>query len=214
MATCSTREVKRQEEVLSVAPAGHLLESPASLCWLSFRKGSLGGEAFPGTLGLLDGWAPSLNPTRWLPESWWPMSTTELVCRAQGSGREAESKWACSPAFPGGVWRREEIGWRRRSHGVVVIPAPCEGLGLSRGAGLELRELCPWDICSWRLWAPGAPWRPRTRTGAHVAETVRSPLLGRGSPAPPGSRELKGMGLGPEPWADFPPLTATYRRAS
>ena len=105
------------------------------------------------------------------------------------------------------------MGWRGGGYGVVAIPAPYEGLGLSKGAGLELRELCPRDTCSWRLWVPGAPWRPRTRAGAHVAETVRSQLLDRGSPAPPGNRELKGMGLGQEPWADFPPLTATYPKA-
>lgn len=72
------------------------------------------------------------------------------------------------------------MGWRGGGYGVVAIPAPYEGLGLSRGAGLELRELCPRDTCSWRLWVPGAPWRPRTRAGAHVAEIVRSQLLDRG----------------------------------
>lgn len=62
MATCSKREVEEQEEVPSMAPAGHLLESPASLRCLSFGKGSLGGEAFPGTLGLLDGWGTFIEP--------------------------------------------------------------------------------------------------------------------------------------------------------
>ena len=49
-------------EVPSVAPAGHLLESPASLCCLSFGKGSLGREAFPGTLGFFDGWGTFTEP--------------------------------------------------------------------------------------------------------------------------------------------------------
>ena len=49
-------------EVPSVAPAGHLLESPASHCCPSFGKGSLGGEAFPGTLGLLDVWGTFTEP--------------------------------------------------------------------------------------------------------------------------------------------------------
>lgn len=53
---------KGTEEVSSVAPAGHLLESPASIWCLSFRKGSLGREAFPGTLGLLDGWGTFTEP--------------------------------------------------------------------------------------------------------------------------------------------------------